>query len=223
MAHSSGLLTFQYVDKDNVTIDDFPLIYDIEARNNDISWRLHTNRRYNVETYFVCSLRKEFLLSKDIHYRFPDIHDYSLAVSLALRQISMLRVPKSETNLNTFRNFFQEWALKGRFFSSFEMFDYDIRVGVCTGALLTYIENGEGRTPMEYDRNIEYTSCTLPLDAEEAAIYNDSARILDIMHIGAIEASNNNYMIHIGDTVTIMVRHYEALGTQYDLAECSHE
>lgn len=114
-------------------------------------------------------MKNELLLDSSCKYNFPDAHDFLKAAEIASEQINLLVTPKSEINRG-YRNALTKEVLCDRYFPGFEMSDEQTRIVVSSNSIRNYIENGTGRTPVLWDRNVEYTQCTLPLTAEEANI-----------------------------------------------------
>lgn len=214
----TGIFNFDYLSKEASNIDKFTLLYDINVRNSDVTWRRYTERNSTTQTYFTSTLKDDFMLGRDIQYNFPDIYDYTLAVEMASKKVNLLCVFPSTIDNRNYRNIFSRESLKERYFPKFEMSDDTIRHAICSGALLSYVENEGGRSPVVYDNNCEYVECTLPLDENEAQIYEYDVMIFNSIHMGVNDAIASNFLINIGDIVTVHVRNFELLKTMTDLS-----
>lgn len=206
-------IRFNLLSKDNETLNDFPLIYDIEAVNALPQWRLNT-RDSDILTYFRVAIKPEYRYKATLNFNNPNIENYLHAISMCDYNINILSSFPSKPCQPIGKKVVDHDAMGTRNFTNFHMQNSYIETELYNRWNHMYTDSSARTTRRNGDPQACYKLQVLPVNKLEADLYNYGEELFETSHFNWEEAINYSYSLNLAGEIQVLVNTSQKMLTE---------
>lgn len=196
------IFKFTYTNgKENKTLENFPLYYDVKVMNMNPRWRLNKVGQDMDDSIFVKILKSKYYYRRTLPtINCPDLEDLFLAVDLTFKNTDLFSAFPTYIS-STLANLVLAECLEPRSFLNSHINNYIVENKLRGIYLQQFIKTSSNDSlKFNDDSNANYSRYNLPLDNWEAEMIETYRQIFESLHISYSEAITLNMNVRLFDS-----------------------